>query len=132
MADDKSRDETGHPRFPGARKGVAPSAFGAPSSKSRMRSKIMKKTKITITSKIRTRFAALPCALHPLPDPNLDPDLDPDPPRPPLILCTRFKAMSGRGAQKPRRNGPPPFPGARKGVALPLCSVVCGEKSRSF
>jgi hypothetical protein len=90
MADDKCRDESGHPRFPGARKGVAPSAFRATTSKSRMRSKIMKKIEIKImikiTRKIRTQFAALPCALNPLPNPNpnpnlnLDPDPDPDPP----------------------------------------------------
>jgi len=51
MTDGRCRDERGQPHIRGARKGVAPSAFRAPTSKSRMRSKIMKK--ITITSKIR-------------------------------------------------------------------------------
>ncbi len=124
MGDDKRRDETGHPRFPGAGKWAATSAFRAPTSKSRMRSKIMKKIKTAITMKIRTQFAALPCALHPLPYPdrNPDPDRYPDrypdpdrnPPRPPLILCTRFMAMSRRGGEKQRRNGLPTFPGCQK------------------
>src|SRR5208337_2109663 len=89
MGDNRCHDETGHPRFPGARKWVAPSAFRAPTSKSRMRSKIMKKIKIRIgiriTRKIRPQSAALPCALDPLPNLNLNlhPDLPPDPDRNP-------------------------------------------------
>jgi hypothetical protein len=93
-------------------RGWPPSAFRALTSKSRMRSKIK------ITRKIRTQFAALPCALHPLPDPDLDPDvdldLDPDPPRPPLHLCRRFLAMHRRGGEKPRRNGASTSPGCQK------------------
>src|SRR5271157_3500494 len=40
-----------------------------------MKSKIMKSLKITIVRKMRTQFAALPCALHPNPNLNPDPDL---------------------------------------------------------